>query len=164
MDVQTLRIFVPTGPTDILPGSALVATEVLLDDRYDVYYEGNRFGSLSLSTFEDRLNCAASRLVTRYPTTARAPLKKDQLVHVGYARTLRDTKTWVVSEIFDGEALKTWLGSEDLPQLNGSTALRERLSGTIYRKLSVTEIARLTGIAQHQGRPLTDVIFESANL
>ena len=40
--------------------------------QFEVYFEGNRYGAVNLATFEQRVLCAAGRLVSKYPTIARA--------------------------------------------------------------------------------------------
>jgi hypothetical protein len=156
-----LRIYVPAGPSMIFPGSAIVGTYEREDDSKTVYFEGNKYAALNLRTFEGRLQVAASRLTARYPTTAKCAFVPGDLICVGIAKTLTDTETWIVDALLEARRLQEWLGSEQLPIVGGSADLRERVSSTLFQKLTPSEMVHYTTIAQHQNRPVSDVLFES---
>jgi hypothetical protein len=138
-----LQIFVPTEPGSILKGAAIVGRFLNADEPITVHFEGNAFGADNLQTFEDRLQCAASRLVTRYPTTAKRVFLPDELICVGIASTLESSDTWIVDNILEPELLQAWLGEEPLPAIRGSRELRRRLAGQLYQGLSPSELARV---------------------
>jgi hypothetical protein len=80
-----LRVYLPTPgrPTTIAAGSGIVGTpqpggQVLID------YEGNLYRSRSMGCYADRVDTAASRHTTHYPTVARALVPAEHLVHLGF--------------------------------------------------------------------------------
>jgi hypothetical protein len=112
-----LTIYVPRTPTphslaNIKPGSALVGLPAA--DRTVVYYEGNVYGADNLRTFAQRLNCAADRLDSRYPTIARISVNNEDLIDVGTVRKDLASLYWGVDDIREPELLQHWLGSEPL--------------------------------------------------
>ncbi|WP_162820667.1 hypothetical protein [Microvirga calopogonii] len=77
-----LNVYVPKPESSaaslVLPGSAIVGAEEK-DGRILCYYEGNAIGSKDLESFYERIRRAASRLATKYPTTAMAAFPADEL-------------------------------------------------------------------------------------
>jgi hypothetical protein len=85
-----LGVYVPRGPhretAHIVPGSAIVGTNERYGparDRLRVYWEGNLYGAVNLRTPEDKLRCAAGRLVASYPTIAQGTVPAEALALVG---------------------------------------------------------------------------------
>jgi hypothetical protein len=84
----------PTRDLGIAPGSAVVA---MLADDFDhlvIYYEGNLYGAENLRTWEQRLECAAGRLVAKYPTVARMTVENTAVRPLGEYDTVTKTVTW----------------------------------------------------------------------
>ena len=44
-----------------------------------IYYEGNLYGAVNLRSYEERIQCAAGRAHTRYPTVAMSGVFKNDL-------------------------------------------------------------------------------------
>lgn len=94
---KILTVYVPTTDSSLrrtlLPGSALVGSPN--GHRCLVDFEGNRYGSQNLRTYQQRLLHAAGRHVERYPTVARAFVQRSELIEIGtydvYQRTLTVT-------------------------------------------------------------------------
>jgi hypothetical protein len=98
-----LVIFVPASPevrAVVRPGSAIVGRR---DDNGQVliYFEGNVYGYMT--DFDEMLLHAADRLVSRYPTVARAVVGASELAEVGYY----DYGAFS-AEITDQPALDAW--------------------------------------------------------
>jgi len=77
---RMVMVLVPKPGTrasrNIDPGSGVVTLAAYWrsaadTDRVLVYYEGNRYGAVNLTTFEERVLQAAGRLDKRYPTIAK---------------------------------------------------------------------------------------------
>lgn len=109
-----LHIYVPTEKchAHILPGSGIVGVELEGPRRQVlIHFEGNRYGSENIKTWEDKLLHAAGRLVERYPTIAFAVVDRDAVRAVG----IYETDTWSVVERWDHndavikKALNEWL-------------------------------------------------------
>jgi hypothetical protein len=117
-------IYVPAAGFGIAAGAAVVgrpaADGVMLD------FEGNLYGASGMETFEGRLQHAAGRATSRYPTVARMLVRPEQVVRVGTARRSEALGGWVVVSIVYPEAFAGWLGAEPLPPLHGSSGMRER--------------------------------------
>jgi hypothetical protein len=112
-----LTIYVPNTPiphslANIKPASALVGLPAA--DRTVVYFEGNVYAADNLRTFAQRLNCAADRLDTRYPTIARISVNNEDLIDVGTIRKDLTSLCWIVDDIREPELLQQWLGNEPL--------------------------------------------------
>jgi hypothetical protein len=77
-----------------------------------VYFEGNRFGADNLQRWVDRVNCAAGRLLSRYPTVATALLPVGELEEVGVfdvdrgVATLHDERARLVVSRWTEEGIK----------------------------------------------------------
>lgn len=103
---MTLTLYVPRSDSHLTrmidPGSAVVGEP--LDDisRVAISFEGNRYGSMR--DFDEMVLHATDRLVTRYPTVARAWVLEDELVPVG----LVDRDTRQVICIINRNALDAW--------------------------------------------------------
>jgi hypothetical protein len=77
--------------------------------RWEVYYEGNRYGAENMKLFEERVKHAAGRLSVKYPTVARGLYPPDQFDVVG---TYEFSPDWRESrlEVTDEATLTAWLG------------------------------------------------------
>ncbi len=135
-------LYVPAAGVrhDVRPASAIVGEAT--GDFISTHYEGG--GSSNVQTIEERINQAASRRVTRYPTSAQRAWDRADLVEVGTVRYDEDLRHWVLADILDGETLKRWIGDEPLPPVGGSEALYERAAGLAYSRLSPSDHARLS--------------------
>ncbi|MBK1667350.1 hypothetical protein CKO28_04815 [Rhodovibrio sodomensis] len=138
----------PGALVQIHRGSAVAGTPGV--DGICVDFEGRG------DTFEDRLIHAAGRHVARYPTIARARLPETALLQVGTATHRPELHAWIVTEITDPGALRTWLTPEDLPEIGGSFALRQRAAGINAARLPATVVADLQ--ARHPSVELIDRI------
>lgn len=98
-------VYVPTKEpyARLIAAGAAVVGKPLENDRVIVYYEGNLSGASNLNTFEEKLDCVAGRMVSRYPTAAMSMMPKDALAKVGTFDVL--TKTFVIE---DAAALEGW--------------------------------------------------------
>jgi hypothetical protein len=68
----------------IAAGSGVVALPFAADpDKVLVYYEGNLHDAMNLRKWPERVHIAFSRASTRYPTTARSLVPRDELETVG---------------------------------------------------------------------------------
>lgn len=79
------------------------------DATITVYFEGNRYDAVNLRTFEERLNCAAGRLVTKYPTVATAQYRRSEFEVVGRFWMSADYKTHGFVA-YDQPAIDAWTG------------------------------------------------------
>lgn len=75
--------FFPHALPSIDPKSGIVGVPARIDKNTLVYYEGNRYGAVNIVTWADRVDHAADRLRTDYPTVAKAMVPTDQLTPVG---------------------------------------------------------------------------------
>lgn len=124
-DLAPVAVFVPVAGDPLRAivdaGSGVVGT-AHEQGRTVVDYEGNRYAAANLKTWSDRVNIAWSRHSLNYPTVARATVRPEAVVHVGWY----DPRTGDVT--VDPEHTDTvaqWLGIEagDLPeQLLSSSA------------------------------------------
>lgn len=108
-----LMVYVPRPGSalgeSILPGSA-VCGRLQDNGRVLIDYEGNRYGSMNMRTFEEKLLHAAGRHIENYPTVARAMVKSADLIAVG--RYDYETKTLSVD---NRDALLGWTGEDGYP-------------------------------------------------
>jgi hypothetical protein len=117
----TLSVLVPkkdSAPHAVIkPKSAVVGVVHSAQNEncvmLDVYYEGNLYGAVNLVEYDDRLQCAAGRLLTRYPTVARGFWLVDMFDIVGRVSYTYDSahKLWRRGDlvISDRKALDAWL-------------------------------------------------------
>ena len=77
---QTLPVLIPkqAGTFGILKASAIVLLRQE-DGLHRIYYEGNAYGADNLNDIHGRLQVAASRALSRAPTTAFFGLSEDDL-------------------------------------------------------------------------------------
>ena len=68
----------------IREGSGIVGTDVPGDDRVMIDYEGAIYGQSNIRTYEDRVWQAWGRHTENYPTVARAYVKREELIEVGF--------------------------------------------------------------------------------
>jgi hypothetical protein len=85
-DPKTLAVVIPRDPErgplrGVRRGSGMVGHKS--GDLIEVYFEGNLYGAVNLTRFEDRVLCAADRLVARYPTTAKRLVALTDLEVIG---------------------------------------------------------------------------------
>ena len=126
---ERLALYVPEPATadgralvfEIRQGSAIVGTPgeygILID------YEGNLYGT-DPKDYEEKLQHAAGRHRTRYPTVARAFAPPGSMRQVGHAAYNEEWRRWVVECIEDEAALAGWLGDEGLPRIGGDESRR----------------------------------------
>jgi hypothetical protein len=111
--LRTLLILVPKAGTSpgrtIDRGSGIVADAAAVAELVDVYFEGNRFGSPSMHTFEQKVFHAAGRLAQRYPTIARGRFRLADFDTVG---TYQFSEDWQDKQmvITNPERLRAWEG------------------------------------------------------
>lgn len=95
------------------PGSGIV-TKTGETPRRIVYFEGNRFGASNLSTFEERVQCAAGRLYTNYPTIARGLFPASEFDTVGSLYVTDDADVVSMTMVIDNwAAVERWNGGRD---------------------------------------------------
>jgi hypothetical protein len=77
-------VVIPTGTLarTIAPGSGVVARKTS-DDKWQLHYEGNLYDAINLKRFADRVWCAYSRQITKYPTIATLHWPDEDFVIVG---------------------------------------------------------------------------------
>lgn len=135
MDSFPLYVPNPEAPAELQaevanidPRSAIVGAPDAPEDqkRTLVYYEGNRYGSSSMTTLADRAMYAAGRLSMRYPTVARATVSSRALQLVG---TFTPGHGVDVPDATSLIAVGKWLGLFNDGQLDSAAVARElRLS------------------------------------
>lgn len=90
--MSKLTICVPTPGSPLAkrlaPGSAIVTAletvkGVFPDIDCTVFFEGNLYKAEMLSTFCQKLACAAGRMATKYPTVATSKVSSSELIYVG---------------------------------------------------------------------------------
>lgn len=59
-------------------------------ERFIAYFEGNLYGAVNLTSYEERLRCAVGRLVNKYPTIACGRWPRAEFVIVGEYRVSDD--------------------------------------------------------------------------
>lgn len=92
--MNEVRVYVPAEGklTSIAPGSAICGQ--LNEHGVLLYYEGNLYGSSSMTTFENMLFHAADRMTSRYATMAMMVVRPEDVVQVGWFNvTLRQCWT-----------------------------------------------------------------------
>lgn len=116
-----LLILIPHAGTDaaalIHPKSAIVARDDFdSEGQLLCYYEGNTFGAINLRDYRSRLDCAAGRLLSSYPTSAMGSFEANSMTVVGiYDEVLR-----YPSKITMPSELKSWC-LENANEILGST-------------------------------------------
>jgi hypothetical protein len=89
MTQNICNIYVPAdqaagkAPCDILLGSGIVGRSTKDGMHLEIWYEGNAHDALNLNTFAEKISCAAGRMSSHYPTSARAVVDSSQFVLVG---------------------------------------------------------------------------------
>lgn len=97
----------------IRPGSGIVGNFDMSVGRVEVYYEGNLYGWTDMERYVQRCFHAWDRMITHYPTVARAWLQSADLIRVGDFDPL--TKRVEVHPL-DEKRLAEWLGMEQVPE------------------------------------------------
>ncbi len=64
----------------IASGSGIVGVQ--REGGYRLYFEGNLNGAVNLNSLEERIQCAAGRLFTRYPTVAMTYVPQEDAGHL----------------------------------------------------------------------------------
>ena len=87
-----MHVYVPCAGSavlaTILPGSGIVSDgERDPSGRLVIDFEGNRYGSTSITTYADRVDHAAGRHLVRYPTVARLAVLPADVIEVGAYNT-----------------------------------------------------------------------------
>jgi hypothetical protein len=155
---KTLAIYVPkpgflaVHPETIAPKSAIVGGSFSVNepDLVLVDAQGNLNDAVNLRTFEERLNSAAGRHVTKYPTIARFAMKHFDLIEVGSARYSNHLQSWYVASLTNGPALAAWLG-EPAPRVGGSEETWKRAAGLLLNRMGpgkATQLAAKHGYGQ----------------
>jgi len=89
MTQDICHIYVPANQTadkalcGILPGSGIVGKSTDDGQQIEIWYEGNAHDAINLTTFAEKISCAAGRMSSHYPTSARAVVDTCDLVLVG---------------------------------------------------------------------------------
>lgn len=138
---MTYNLYVPAPGVkhDILPQSAIVGEE--RGDYIETHYEGGR--ASNVQSYEDRIQHAAGRRIERYPTSALRAWKKDELIKVGTVTRDENLKVWLISEIIDEPALRSWIGDQDRAAEGGSDHLHIEAAGRLFSKLAPMDQARI---------------------
>lgn len=128
-----LFVHVPTQPShlDLVTGASGIVTDgVVVDGRLHAYYEGNLYNAVNLRRWVDRVACAAERLLTAYPTTARVSVAPTDLSVVGQYDPV--TGSVVLLDTEASRRAGSWCGEwgdiAQPQQLLTERALREHLS------------------------------------
>lgn len=117
------------------PQEADGAARVVVDVEGDIYARG--------MDFEARLQHAAGRHVTRYPTVGRLCAPARTLHAVGRVRHDEVLQAWVIAELYDRDDLAAWIAPEDVPQIGGSRRLQERAVSIWLPHLPQGDVARI---------------------
>ena len=108
--MRQLWVLVPkpfSRPASVIEPKSGIVGERVHDDRLRVYYEGNLHNAVNLHTLEDKLKCAAGRLIKNYPTVAFGVWSKDEFEFVG---TFDVDESWQTRlEVVDQPTLDRWL-------------------------------------------------------
>jgi hypothetical protein len=108
-EVPPVAIYVPelpaARPLSIAPASGIVGRPVE-PGRVLVYYEGNLNGAVNLQRWEDRVICAAGRLLTHASTVAVATVEATWMRQVGHLMVC-DKRI----QISDQQSLGQWLAA-----------------------------------------------------
>lgn len=107
----------------IAPRSAIVSSADQDGERRLCYYEGNLFSADNLVRYADRVRCAVSRAVERYPTVARASLPREALNRVGRF----DARARRITALSDPDALRAYLDPEPCPEVLTADEARRRI-------------------------------------
>jgi hypothetical protein len=89
MTQDICHIYVPrnqtagNAPCGILPGSGIVGKSTSDGQQIEIWYEGNAHSAINLNTFAEKISCAAGRMTSHYPTSARAVVDTCDMVLVG---------------------------------------------------------------------------------
>lgn len=104
---RILKVYVPKEGSYLhavlVPGSAVVGGDAAAPGQLWVDYEGNRYGAENLQTYQQKLDHAADRHLTNYPTVARQAVPPEWVLEVGTWD--HDNKLLTVS---DPQALEAW--------------------------------------------------------
>lgn len=131
MEETRLRLYVPVPGSQIarsiLPGSAIVGRE--REDGVLIDYEGNKYGSLNLLTWQERVRSAWGRATAGDPTTARMFVPRSEVIPVG-------TCDGATIEVWKQDEIDTWL--DEAGELKAwAAAFREEVAGELADRLVV---------------------------
>jgi hypothetical protein len=119
------NIYVPTNqavgkaPCGILPGSGIVGKSTGDGQQIEIWYEGNTHQAINLNTFAEKISCAAGRMSSHYPTSARAVVDTCDMVLVGEFH-LAEGRV-VINEV---DLVTKWCGEETAPELRTAYGLK----------------------------------------
>ena len=127
MTQDICHIYVPTNPATcqapcgILPGSGIVGRSTG-DGLIEIWYEGNAHGASNLDTFAEKISCAAGRMSSQYPTSARAVVDASSLLLVGEFHLAEGR-----AAIDEADLVSKWSGEEAASELLTAHGLKLRL-------------------------------------
>lgn len=111
-----LQVLVPRPGTRaakvILPKSGIVARLTHGETKILTYFEGNKYGSAGLDSFDNRVLTAAGRLLQTYPTVAKGLFDAGDFEVIGVLHCTSDlhVRTLVID---DQEGLDEWLWRDE---------------------------------------------------
>jgi hypothetical protein len=129
-----LSVHVPSQPSHldhVAGASGIVSNGEPVNGRLHAYFEGNLFGAVNLRRWVDRVACAADRLLTEYPTTAKMLVAATDLTVVGHydpvtgAVVLDGAEASALAGSWCGE----WVAVAQPEQLLTERATREQVPG-----------------------------------
>lgn len=115
------------------PGSGIVAGKPASSTppgHFRVWFEGNRHGAINLQRWADRVDCAAGRMLTNYPTVAVRDLPAESFLAL--ATYEADTGNFSWGYPMWRDPLTAWLGhpvtDEDITTSNARHAARRGMA------------------------------------
>ena len=127
MTQDICNIYVPAdqttgeGPCGILPGSGIVGRSTG-DGLIEIWYEGNAHGASNLDTFAEKISCAAGRMTSQYPTSARAVVDASSLLLVGEFHLTEGRAV-----IDEADLVSKWSGEEAANELLTAHGLKLKM-------------------------------------
>ena len=127
-----LSVHLPSQPSHLVhvaSASGIVSNGVPVNGRLQAYFEGNLFNAVNIHRWVDRVACAADRLLTEYPTTAKMLVAATDLTVVGHydpvtgAVVLDGAESSALAGSWCGE----WVAVAQPEQLLTERAIRERV-------------------------------------
>ena len=154
--MERYEIYIPTEGTrhDVCRGSAIVGVEH--DGLIHTHIEGG--GASNVRTFEERLNQAAGRRASGYPTSAIRSWASGDVVNVGTARYDPAMRHWVVGRLVDLAALTDWLDGEEPPAEGGTDALRRERAGSRFMDLPTADRLRIAAASLTQDAMVAEIL------
>lgn len=127
MTQDIFNVYVPadettgTVPCGILPGSGIVGRSTG-DGLIEIWYEGDAHGAANLNTFAEKISCAAGRMSSQYPTSARAVVDASSLLLIGKFHLAEG-----LAVIDEATLTSKWSGEEAASELLTAHGLKLRL-------------------------------------